>query len=193
MCEYTLTLRMAQARYNDLMTQSDKDFITRIQVSQLVTQDPYSEDFYAQIYGAIMRSKMGLQVHDHRVLNFGSGGGVGLGMSQRPSGRRASAMQKMEAQVEKIVQAARIREKEKGVSCEYFSTDVWHTPTPSLTLSIKHSIAYKAPWGRRRDVATKPRLVSSYKLTRKGMKMTASLLRKRLRRWGTRLSAILAR
>ncbi|KAF8957454.1 topoisomerase II-associated protein PAT1-domain-containing protein [Flammula alnicola] len=35
-----LKLRIWLARYNDLMTQSDKDFITRIQVSQLVTQDP---------------------------------------------------------------------------------------------------------------------------------------------------------
>lgn len=108
----------SKSRYNDLMTQSDKDFITRIQVSQLVTQDPYAEDFYAQTYSMIMRSKMGLQSQDLRVLNFGSGGGVGLGLAQRPNGRRASAMQKMEAQVEKIVQAARIREKEKGISCE---------------------------------------------------------------------------
>ncbi|KAK2463708.1 hypothetical protein APHAL10511_004459 [Amanita phalloides] len=54
------------SRYNDLMTQSDKDFITRIQVSQLVTQDPYADDFYAQVYGAILRSKMGLQSQDER-------------------------------------------------------------------------------------------------------------------------------
>ncbi|EIN05954.1 hypothetical protein PUNSTDRAFT_54266 [Punctularia strigosozonata HHB-11173 SS5] len=102
------------SRYNDLMTQSDKDFITRIQVSQLVTQDPWAEDFYAQTYTAVMRNNMGLQ-GEERILNFGSGiGGVGLGFSQRPSGRKASAIQKMEAQVEKIVQAARLREKEKG-------------------------------------------------------------------------------
>ncbi|KAG6374835.1 topoisomerase II-associated protein PAT1 [Boletus reticuloceps] len=69
------------SRYNDLMTQSDKDFITRIQVSQLVTQDPYAEDFYAQVYGAILRSRMGQPGADsERVLKFGSGGGVGLGM-----------------------------------------------------------------------------------------------------------------
>ncbi|KAE8186312.1 hypothetical protein CF335_g7477 [Tilletia laevis] len=34
------------------MTNSDKDFITRIQVSQLVTNDQYS-DFYAHVYFAI--------------------------------------------------------------------------------------------------------------------------------------------
>ncbi|EGO22680.1 topoisomerase II-associated protein [Serpula lacrymans var. lacrymans S7.9] len=103
------------SRYNDLMTQSDKDFITRIQVSQLVTQDPYAEDFYAQVYGAILRSRLGLQSQDERVLKFGSGGGVGLGLAQKGGGRRQSAMQKMEAQVERIVSNARLREKEKAL------------------------------------------------------------------------------
>ncbi|KAI6016762.1 topoisomerase II-associated protein PAT1 [Pisolithus marmoratus] len=103
------------SRYNDLMTQSDKDFITRIQVSQLVTQDPYADDFYAQVYGAILRSRMGLQSGDERVLKFGSSGGVGLGLGQKVPGRRQSAMQKMEAQVERIVSNARLREKEKGM------------------------------------------------------------------------------
>ncbi|KAG6335732.1 hypothetical protein ID866_3356 [Astraeus odoratus] len=103
------------SRYNDLMTQSDKDFITRIQVSQLVTQDPYADDFYAQVYGAILRSRMGLQSGDERVLKFGSGGGIGLGLGQKIPGRRQSAMQKMEAQVERIVNSARLREKEKGL------------------------------------------------------------------------------
>ncbi|KAF8449234.1 topoisomerase II-associated protein PAT1 [Boletus edulis BED1] len=105
------------SRYNDLMTQSDKDFITRIQVSQLVTQDPYAEDFYAQVYGAILRSRMGQPGADsERVLKFGSGGGVGLGMPGHKTGsRRPSAMQKMETQVERIVSNARMREREKGM------------------------------------------------------------------------------
>lgn len=104
------------SRYNELMTQSDKDFITRIQVSQLVTQDPYADDFYAQVYGAILRSKMGLRSQDERVLKFGSGGGVGLGLSGPKGGnRRSNAMQRMEQQVERIVNNARKREEEKGL------------------------------------------------------------------------------
>jgi len=95
------------------MTQSDKDFITRIQVSQLVTQDPYADDFYAQVYGAIMRSRLGLQPSDERVLKFGSSGGVGLGLGQKGAGRRPNAMQKMEQQVERIVNNARQREQDK--------------------------------------------------------------------------------
>ncbi|KAL0067146.1 DNA topoisomerase 2-associated protein pat1 [Marasmius tenuissimus] len=103
------------SRYNDLMTQSDKDFITRIQVSQLVTQDPYADDFYAQVYGAIMRSRMGLGSDDERVLKFGTSGGIGLGVSQRGANRRPNAMQRMQQQVERIVSNARRREEEKGM------------------------------------------------------------------------------
>jgi DNA topoisomerase 2-associated protein PAT1 len=97
------------------MTQSDKDFITRIQVSQLVTQDPYADDFYAQVYGAIMRSRLGLQSQDERVLKFSSGGGIGLGLASKGGSRRPSAMQRMEQQVERIVSNARKREEEKGL------------------------------------------------------------------------------
>ncbi|KAJ7245142.1 topoisomerase II-associated protein PAT1 [Mycena haematopus] len=103
------------SRYNDLMTQSDKDFITRIQVSQLVTPDPYADDFYAQVYGAILRSRMGLQTQDERVLKFGTGGGISLGNSQKVPTRRPNAMQRMEQQVERIVSNARRREEEKGL------------------------------------------------------------------------------
>ena len=98
------------------MTQSDKDFITRIQVSQLVTQDPYAEDFYAQVYGAILRSRLGMNSGDERVLKFGSSGGVGLGMGQRGAGRRPNALQRMEQQVERIVNNARQRERERGMN-----------------------------------------------------------------------------
>lgn len=105
------------------MTQSDKDFITRIQVSQLVTQDPYADDFYAQVYGAVMRSRMGISAPD-AVLKFGSGGGVGLGVAQvKGAHRRPSAMQRMEQQVERIVNNARMREKEK--SCELQCCVCW--------------------------------------------------------------------
>ncbi|KAJ7115819.1 topoisomerase II-associated protein PAT1 [Mycena epipterygia] len=103
------------SRYNDLMTQSDKDFITRIQVSQLVTPDPYADDFYAQVYGAILRSRMGLQTQDERVLKFGTGGGISLGNTQKAATRRPNAMQRMEQQVERIVSNARRREEEKGL------------------------------------------------------------------------------
>lgn len=95
------------------MTQSDKDFITRIQVSQLVTQDPYADDYYAQVFASNLRSRMGMDSGEH-IVKFGKSGGVGMGLTQKGSGRRANALQKMEAQVARIVQNARLREKEKA-------------------------------------------------------------------------------
>lgn len=108
------------------MTQSDKDFITRIQVSQLVTSDPYTEDYYAQEYAA-KRSRHNLNLNEERVLKFGSGEGVGLGFNPRAGGRRPNAMQRMEAQVERIVNNARQREKEKGLH-----------GTPPISLMIEY-------------------------------------------------------
>ena len=89
------------------MTQSDKDFITRIQVSQLVTSDPYTEDFYAQVLGSLRRNGTGMRW-------FGNAG-VGLGVpGHRLGGRREHAMNRMAEQVYRIVENAKAREKEKG-------------------------------------------------------------------------------
>lgn len=74
------------------MSQSDKDFITRIQVSQLVTLDP-SEDFYAQAFGS---------------------SGIPAAAAHTRGRRRENALQKMAAQVERIVSNAKAREQEKG-------------------------------------------------------------------------------
>ncbi|POW02134.1 hypothetical protein PSTT_11977 [Puccinia striiformis] len=60
------------SKYNNLMSQGDKDFITRIQVSQLVNPshgqvgfDPYADDFYFHVYSAIRASRMASQQQAH--------------------------------------------------------------------------------------------------------------------------------
>lgn len=45
------------ARYNGLMTSSDKNHVTRLQLQQLVTEDPFTEDFYNQVYTALHAPK----------------------------------------------------------------------------------------------------------------------------------------
>ncbi|EJD48310.1 hypothetical protein AURDEDRAFT_123069 [Auricularia subglabra TFB-10046 SS5] len=103
------------SKYNDLMTQSDKDFITRIQVSQLVTEDPFVEDYYAQVYSAHFRQNGG----EERILKLGSGG-VGLGMPGTRAGRRENAMQRMQQQVERIVKHAQQRDKGKATNALHY-------------------------------------------------------------------------
>ena len=40
-------------KYSGIMNPKDKDFVTRFQLSQIVTEDPYNEDFYAQVFKVI--------------------------------------------------------------------------------------------------------------------------------------------
>ena len=87
--------------------------VTLLSSSQLVTQDPHADDYYIQVFASNLRSHMGMNPNDEHIVKFG---GVGMGLVQKGSGRRANALQKMEAQVEHIVQNARLREKEKA--CE---------------------------------------------------------------------------
>lgn len=141
------------------MTQSDKDFITRIQVSQLVSQDPYADDFYAQVYGAIVRSRMGLSADDERVLKFGASGGVALGAPTKGGNRRPNAMQRMQQQVERIVSNARKREEEKGLHCDFFPLKSRY----SISLFVKHSTVFKVHLERPLEGVTKPLRDSSFK------------------------------
>ncbi|KAG8835100.1 hypothetical protein FRC17_005221 [Serendipita sp. 399] len=99
----------SMSRYNDLMTQSDKDFITRVQVAQLVTSDPYADDFYAQVYASIRQQRI---ASENEVLRQGtstrSGGGGGRGPH-----RRENAIQRLQAQVERMVTNMKNREQTK--------------------------------------------------------------------------------
>ena len=117
---YTTSYLPKQGKHNNLMSNSDKDFITRIQVSQLVTDDPYADDFYFHIMAALRRN----------LPNFGmppGAPGPGLGgpmqnnqsngpqqqqrrNNQRPS-RRDNAMNKMAQNVQRLVDSAKQRNK----------------------------------------------------------------------------------
>lgn len=99
----------------------DKEFITRIQLSQLVTQDPYTSDFYAQVHSAITRARLaavgqpvGRGPSDGpTVLQVGPGGqGLGVGVVRSTGGPKRlkeTAMQRMTVQVKRIVENAQKR------------------------------------------------------------------------------------
>lgn len=100
------------------MSNSDKDFITRIQVSQLVTDDPYADDFYFHIMAAIRA---------RNLPNLGVPGGPPGAPMQNPNGgpgpqqqqrrgnqkpsRRENAMNKMAQNVQRLVDSAKQRNK----------------------------------------------------------------------------------
>ncbi|KAJ9094120.1 hypothetical protein QFC19_008072 [Naganishia cerealis] len=126
------------SRYNDIMTQGesfpvgqstrrmlksflsfvagDKEFITRIQLSQLVTDDPYASDFYAQVYSALAQQRRAQgepTPQNPSVLQVAGGRGLGVGVSRSLGSKRLrdNAMQRMTMQVKRIVENAHQRQK----------------------------------------------------------------------------------
>ena len=110
----------AMSRYNGLMSRYDQDFVTRIQVSQLVTADPYADDFYAHIFFALR----GGRGPSAPVLGQGAAekpkNGARNGKKQPKLSRRENAMLRMQQGVERIVKH-RLERSEKttnGIALE---------------------------------------------------------------------------
>ena len=103
------------SRYNNLMGSSDKDFITRIQLSQLASADPYTSDFYAQVFSALQRSRM-QDEEGPTVVNVTKGFGFGVGgaAGNRFGKMGAATMQKLSSQVKKLVENRQYHQKSMG-------------------------------------------------------------------------------
>ena len=105
------------AKYNNLMGSSDKDFITRIQLSQLASADPYSSDFYAQVFSALKRSRLASMSGDApAVVQVAPGFGMG---AAGPAGNRfgkmgSNTMQKLSTQVKRLVESRAQHQKNIG-------------------------------------------------------------------------------
>ena len=105
----------SMSHYNNVMGSSDKDFITRIQLSQLATADPYASDFYAQVFMALKRSRM-VAEEGPTVVQITSSAGLGVGF---PTGNRfgkmgSATMQKLSTQVKKLVENRQQHQKSMG-------------------------------------------------------------------------------
>lgn len=135
---------------NGLMTPQDKNFITRIQLQQLMTatgnatdQDPdasLSEDFYYQVYNQIENRP---RQNPHQPLSnfaqtylFRTGGRQGMGRRQRGGD---SHMQRMEQQVQRAVEAAKAKPKNKQLVIEgsLGKISFSNAKTPKPLLNIK--------------------------------------------------------
>ncbi|CAO3669910.1 unnamed protein product [Rhizopus stolonifer] len=92
-----------KSQYDGLMTQHDKDFVNRIQLSQLASGDPYADDFYYQVYTSL-RQRAGLPTNQAN--------------NERRGRRDDSMMQRMQQQLQRIVNDAKRRPKQTQVSLE---------------------------------------------------------------------------
>jgi DNA topoisomerase 2-associated protein PAT1 len=107
----------SMSKHNHLMGNSDKDFITRIQLSQLATADPYTSDFYAQVFSALQRRQAAAAAGQNEdgptVVQVAPGFAFGV---SGPAGNRfgkmgSTTMQKLSSQVKKLVESRAAHQK----------------------------------------------------------------------------------
>ena len=140
------------SRDNGLMTPQDKNFITRIQLQQLMTatgnvaeQDPdasLSEDFYYQVHCQIRGGSR--QNPQQPLSNFAqtylyqTGSRQG-GMARRQMRGNDNHMQRMEQQVQRAVEAAKLKPKNKQLVIEgsLGKISFSNAKTPKPLLNIK--------------------------------------------------------
>ncbi|WFD33425.1 DNA topoisomerase 2-associated protein pat1 [Malassezia cuniculi] len=107
------------ARYNGIMSGADKDFITRIQISQLVSADPYEGDFYAHVFFAVRGGGRQIALPDPSSM-----AAIQARKEAEQSGRASrqkltkheNAMLRMQQQVERLVENRKKREAQHGES-----------------------------------------------------------------------------
>ena len=138
---------------NGLMTPQDKNFITRIQLQQLMTatgnvneNDPdaaLAEDFYYQVHSQI---RGGPRQNPHQPLShfaqtylFQTGGRMGGNRRHNRGGD--NHMQRMEQQVQRAVEAAKLKPKNKQLVIEgsLGKISFSNAKTPKPLLNIKRS------------------------------------------------------
>jgi len=101
-------------KYSGIMNPKDKDFVTRFQLSQIVTEDPYNEDFYAQVFKVVHPKvnsnpmQQNSQQHNSIAQAYLEQSGHRLGGRYK---RADVALQRMQQQVQKAVTVAKERPK----------------------------------------------------------------------------------
>lgn len=98
-------------RSSGFMTPKDKDFVTRFQLSQIVTDDPYNEDFYSQVY-KVLNSSTGENNMNSLAQKYLEQSGHRLGGRSK---RADIALQRMQQQVSKAVSVAKERGESTGI------------------------------------------------------------------------------
>ncbi|KAK6583786.1 hypothetical protein PZA11_003516 [Diplocarpon coronariae] len=141
------------SRDNGLMTPHDKNFITRIQLQQLVTaignpnergaESGLSEDFYYQVYNSLRgapRQHPGQPLSNFAQTYLFQTGGRHGGMRRQARGGD-NHMQRMEQQVQRAVEAAKNKPKNKQLVIEgsLGKISFSNAKTPKPLLNIKRN------------------------------------------------------
>lgn len=101
-------------KYNNLMSSWDKNFITKIQLQQMVTEDPYNEDFYYQVHSAI-------QARNNPQQPLNSFARTYLFQRGQRNGRfrkHDNPLQRMQQQVQQAIANAKEHPKKEQITLE---------------------------------------------------------------------------
>ncbi|EPX72552.1 topoisomerase II-associated deadenylation- dependent mRNA-decapping factor [Schizosaccharomyces octosporus yFS286] len=104
---------MLMAQCAGLMTRSDKSFIARIQISQLMSEDPESEDFYYRVYSIIRGRNPSEEDSSHFIRTY-----LGPSSNRRRGRRSENPMQRLQQQLQKLVSSTKERPKTTQLSLE---------------------------------------------------------------------------
>ncbi|KAF3224206.1 hypothetical protein TWF106_004407 [Orbilia oligospora] len=135
------------SRYNGLMTPSDKNFITRIQLQQLVSvnEDSFNEDFYYQVYMAIRARNNPQQPLNQFAQTYLGQQGARGGRARRQDNH----LLRMQQQVQRAVAAAKARPKASQLVLEgslgKISFSNVKTPKPLLSIKKQDSTGIVEP------------------------------------------------
>lgn len=146
------------SKNNGLMTPQDKNFITRIQLQQLLTatggvdnepgsEEQLAEDFYYQVYAQIRgppRSGPGQPLNQFaQTYLFQTGSRYGYGRNRHQPRGGDNHVQRMEQQVARAVEAAKARPKNKSLVVEGSLGKIAfsNSKTPRPLLNIKRADA----------------------------------------------------
>lgn len=100
------------------MTQYEKELIAKIQISQLVTDDPYRDDFYYKIFTSLT-SQSQEPGSDEAAAKKGLNWQQSLLMDQTRNSTSAgmNVTNRMQQQMQRLIEGRRM--KTKGASCTY--------------------------------------------------------------------------
>ncbi|KAJ2500485.1 DNA topoisomerase 2-associated protein pat1 [Coemansia sp. RSA 1972] len=128
--EQRLQRQAALAKYDGMMSRRDKEYIIRIQISQLLTDDPMADDFYSHMFQLSRGAAQSLTqsppagqptAHSQPVPQSVAAADLQGLLGETPRvgrGQRSNTMARMQQQVQRIVNEARRRPKVAHVAAE---------------------------------------------------------------------------
>ncbi|KAI8822086.1 topoisomerase II-associated protein PAT1 [Fimicolochytrium jonesii] len=116
-------IRTREEKYRGTMTQREKELIAKIQISQLVTDNPYRDDFYYIVYKSLTSANQNQEDADATSANAGKSAKGGLNWQQsllmdQTRAPGSNATNKMQQQMQRLIEGRKQKAKGNSLSLE---------------------------------------------------------------------------